>query len=75
GREHDDINVLCLGSRVIGTSLAQEIVKSWLGAAFSGLPRYQLRLDKIAAIERENCAGTAKAQRRPSAAKAARARK
>lgn len=60
GREDDDINVLCLGARVIGRALAQEIVKTFLGASFSGLPRHRRRLEKIAAIERENCEGTVK---------------
>src|SRR6187399_1185863 len=50
--EHDDMNVLCIGSRVIGGALAQEIVTSFLGAAFSGEPRHQRRLDKILAFER-----------------------
>ena len=55
GREDDDVNVLCLGARVIGKSLALEIVKTWLGAAFSGLERHQRRLEKVIAIEKENC--------------------
>ena len=50
--EHDDMNVLCLGSRVVGPSLAQDIVTSFLGAAFSGESRHQRRLDKILDIER-----------------------
>jgi ribose 5-phosphate isomerase B len=50
--EHDDMNVLCLGARVVGASLAQEIVSSFLGAAFSGESRHQRRLDKILDIER-----------------------
>ena len=49
--EHDDMNVLCLGARVIGQALAQEIVTAFLGARFSGEERHQRRLDKIAAIE------------------------
>ena len=53
GREHDDVNVLCLGARVIGSSLAEEIIKTWIQASFSGLPRYKRRLDKIAVIEKE----------------------
>ena len=51
GREDDDVNVLCLGARVIGRNLAQDIVKTFLEARFSGLPRHQRRVDKIAAIE------------------------
>jgi ribose 5-phosphate isomerase B len=50
--EHDDMNVLCLGARVIGAALAQDIVASFLGAAFSGESRHQRRLDKILDIER-----------------------
>ena len=54
GREDDDINVLCLGARVIGRSLALDIVKTWLEAGFSGLERHRRRLEKVAAIEGEN---------------------
>ncbi|HXH23896.1 MAG TPA: ribose 5-phosphate isomerase B [Vicinamibacterales bacterium] len=50
--EHDDMNVLCLGARVIGPALALEIVNAFLGAGFSGEPRHQRRLEKILAIER-----------------------
>ncbi len=50
--EHDDMNVLCLGARVIGAALAAEIVQSFLAAAFSGEERHQRRLNKILAIER-----------------------
>ena len=49
--EHDDMNVLCLGARVIGMALAQEIVSAFLGAAFSGEDRHRRRLNKILAIE------------------------
>ena len=50
--EHDDMNVLCLGARVIGGALALEIAEAFLGARFSGEERHQRRLDKINAIER-----------------------
>src|SRR5678815_926472 len=50
--EHDDMNVLCLGARVVGASLAQDIVTSFLGAAFSGESRHRRRLDKVLDIER-----------------------
>lgn len=50
--EHDDMNVLCLGSRVVGAALAFELVNAFLGATFSGEPRHRRRLDKILAIER-----------------------
>lgn len=54
GREHDDVNVLCMGSRVIGEALALDIVKTWLAASFSNGERHQRRLDKVLEIEREN---------------------
>jgi ribose 5-phosphate isomerase B len=49
--EHDDMNVLCIGARVIGGALAQDIVAAFLGAKFSGDERHQRRLDKVLAIE------------------------
>lgn len=49
--EHDDVNVLCLGERVIGIELAREIVGRFLDARFSGEPRHQRRLDKLIAVE------------------------
>jgi ribose 5-phosphate isomerase B len=49
--EHDDMNVLCLGSRVIGTSLAQDIVAAFLGATFSGESRHLRRLEKVHSFE------------------------
>ena len=49
--EHDDMNVLCLGARVVGASLAQELVASFLGASFSGEARHKRRLDKVLAFE------------------------
>ena len=51
GVEHDSMNVLCLGSRVIGEALAVELVRAFLGATFSGEPRHQRRLEKIAVME------------------------
>ena len=51
--EHDDVNVLCLGARVIGPALAREIIESFLGASFSGEERHVRRLGKIQAIEDE----------------------
>jgi ribose 5-phosphate isomerase B len=51
GVEHDDMNVLCLGSGVIGQSLAGELVRAFLGARFEGGERYVRRLEKIAATE------------------------
>ena len=52
GVEHDDMNILCLGARVIGPALAVELVKSFLGARFSGDARHKRRLGKIAALEK-----------------------
>lgn len=51
GVEHDSMNVLCLGSRVIGVELALELVRAFLGASFTGEPRHKRRLEKIAAME------------------------
>jgi ribose 5-phosphate isomerase B len=51
GVEHDDMNVLCIGSRVIGDELAREVVDRFIGARFSGEERHQRRLDKLMAIE------------------------
>jgi ribose 5-phosphate isomerase B len=51
GVEHDDINVLVMGSRVIGPALAQELVKAFLGAKFTGEERHVRRLGKVKAIE------------------------
>lgn len=51
GVEHDDMNVLTLGSRVIGPEAALECVVAFLGATFSGEPRHRRRLAKVLAIE------------------------
>lgn len=51
GVEHDDMNVLVLGARIIGVELARELVRAFLGAKFSGEPRHERRLAKIKAIE------------------------
>lgn len=51
GVEHDDLNVLCLGSRIIGGAVADVLVRAFLGATFSGETRHQRRLDKVLAIE------------------------
>ncbi len=50
--EHDDINVLCLGGRVIGPAYAEEIMRAFLGASFSGEERHRRRLAKLNALER-----------------------
>ncbi len=51
GVEHDDMNVLCLGARVIGPELAVELVRTFLGASFSGEERHRRRLAKIHELE------------------------
>jgi ribose 5-phosphate isomerase B len=53
GVEHDDMNVLCLGSEVVGPSLAGELVRAFVGATFDGAERYVARLQKVAAMERQ----------------------
>jgi ribose 5-phosphate isomerase B len=52
GVEHDDMNVLCLGSEVIGPSLAADLIRSFLCAVFDGGERYVRRLEKVEAMER-----------------------
>jgi ribose 5-phosphate isomerase B len=51
--EDDDVNVLCLGARVIGPELAVELVRQYLAAQFSGAERHRRRLAKVAAFEAE----------------------
>jgi ribose 5-phosphate isomerase B len=51
GVEHDDMNVLVLGSRVIGVKLAEDLVKSFLGAKFTNEERHVRRIAKIRALE------------------------
>jgi ribose 5-phosphate isomerase B len=50
--EHDDMNVLCLGSEIIGASVARELVGVFLAARFDAGERYVARLEKVAALER-----------------------
>jgi ribose 5-phosphate isomerase B len=50
--EHDDMNVLCLGARVLGLSLALELSRAFLGASCINEPRYRRRLEKMKEIER-----------------------
>ena len=54
GVEHDDMNVLCLGSEVVGGELALDLVRAFLGAQFDGGERYVTRLQKIEAMERSS---------------------
>jgi len=51
GVEHDDVNVLCLGSRVIGEATAQELLRAFLAARFTGEERHLRRLKKTMALE------------------------
>lgn len=51
GVEHDDMNILVLGSRVIGSALARELVEAFLKAQFSGEERHVRRLNKVKALE------------------------
>ena len=51
GVEHDDMNVLCIGARIIGPALARDIVRAFLEASFSGEERHVRRLGKVRAIE------------------------
>src|SRR3954464_6985368 len=58
GVEHDDMNVLCLGSEVVGAELAAELVRTFLGATFLAQERYLRRLEKVEEMEkclRQNC--------------------
>src|SRR6187455_3505933 len=52
GVEHDDMNVLCLGSEVVGAELASELVRAFLGATFVAEERYVRRLEKVEEMER-----------------------
>jgi ribose 5-phosphate isomerase B len=51
GVEHDNINILCLGARVVGSALAAELVKAFVNARFSGEARHVRRLAEVDAIE------------------------
>ncbi len=54
GVEHDDINVLCLGARVIGPCTIEEVVRTFVAAEFQREERYVRRLDKIKALEKRH---------------------
>ena len=56
--EHDDMNVLCLGARVIGAAVALELARSFLAARFSGEARHQRRVNKVLAIESQQTGRT-----------------
>jgi ribose 5-phosphate isomerase B len=51
GVEHDDMNVLCLGARIIGEEVSREIARAFIAARYSGEERHQRRLNKVKAIE------------------------
>lgn len=51
GVEHDDMNVIVFGSRIIGTKLAEDLVRAYLDARFTHEARHERRLDKVKAIE------------------------
>ncbi len=53
GVEHDDMNVLCLGGRIVGAEVAKELAESFLNASFSGEERHVRRLNKLKAMEAE----------------------
>lgn len=57
GVEHDDMNVLCLGARIVGEELAVELVKAFLAAKFTHEERHMRRLQKVLAIEQDALAG------------------
>lgn len=57
GVEHDDLNILVLGGRVVGTEMARELVRAFMGATFSGEERHRRRLAKVKAIEAQYCRG------------------
>ena len=52
GVEHDDMNILCLGARVVGIELAKDLIGAFLNARFTGEERHRRRLNKVAAIEK-----------------------
>lgn len=53
-RQHNDSNVLCLGARVIGPSLAEEILRTWVGAGFDRGERHERRVRRISEIEADS---------------------
>ena len=60
GVEHDNMNILCLGARVVGPELMLDLVRAFLAARFTGEERHRRRLGKIAALERRFCGEAAK---------------
>ncbi|MBM3926825.1 MAG: ribose 5-phosphate isomerase B [SAR202 cluster bacterium] len=64
GVEHDDMNVICMGARIIGIELAKEIVSAFLNARFIDEGRYRRRLNKLLAIEAESLKSSRPANKR-----------
>ena len=62
GVEDDSMNILCLGARVIGPSLAEELVTAFLGARFSNAERHARRLAKVIGFENQTGAGLTRAE-------------
>jgi ribose 5-phosphate isomerase B len=58
GVEHDNMNVLVLGSRVVGIALAQDLVRAFMGAKFTNEERHVRRLGKVKALETKYCTGS-----------------
>jgi ribose 5-phosphate isomerase B len=52
--EHDGLNILCLGARIIGTAVAEELVQRFLGSSFLAGTRHEERLNKVKAVENAN---------------------
>ena len=57
GVEHDDMNVLVLGARIVGVALAAEVLQAFLGARFSEAERHRRRLGKVRRLEERNWTG------------------
>ena len=53
GVEHDDMNVICVGGRIIGTDLARVVIQEFLDATFIPEPRFKRRLDKMIRVEQD----------------------
>lgn len=54
GVEHDDMNILCFGARVVGPETVRSLVEAFLGATYQPMPRFERRLKKVIALEEEN---------------------
>jgi ribose 5-phosphate isomerase B len=57
GVEHDDMNVVCMGARIIGLGLSKEVLNAFLSARFIPEPRFQRRLDKLLQVEQQEADG------------------